>query len=189
MKNNLTYCVSKSFGDRYQTVVVAMSVATKAWENSSDVSYKHIATLDGNCNATTSGVVFDVRPVNVSGEYFARAFLPHQPRVERNILIDESSFNLNPDDKLQLTGILRHELGHTLGFRHEDTRQEAGKCFEDKDWLPLTSYDALSVMHYPECNGLGDWSLGLTDKDVLGAACMYGGAKGAPFDKAKCNKV
>jgi hypothetical protein len=185
-KNNLTYCVSKTFGNRYQTVVDAMAVATKAWEEASNVSYKHLATLDEVCNETISGVIFDVRPVNVSGEYLARAFFPRQPREERSVLIDESSFDLNPDGKLQLAGILRHELGHTLGFRHEQTRPEAGKCFEDKDWVPLTSYDAFSVMHYPQCNGLSDWSLMLTKKDKLGAACHYGGAKGAPFDEAKC---
>ncbi len=185
-KNNLTYCVSKSFGNRYQAVVDAMADATKAWEGASDVSYKHVVSLDGNCDAQTSGVIFDVRPVNVSGAYFARAFFPRQPRNERNVLIDESSFNLKPDSKLQLAGILRHELGHTLGFRHEQTRPEAGKCFEDKAWVPLTSYDAFSVMHYPQCNGLGDWSLTLTDTDKLGAACQYGGAKGVPFDEAKC---
>jgi len=187
-KRNLTYCVSKSFGNRYQAVVDAMAAATKAWEGASDVTYKHEVTLDGNCDAKTDSIIFDVRPVpdNVSVTYLARAFFPRQPRGERNVLIAEKSFNLKPDGKLQLVGILRHELGHSLGFRHEQTRPEAGICFEDKEWIPLTSYDAFSVMHYPQCNGLGDWSLTLTDTDKLGAACQYGGAKGVPFDEAKC---
>lgn len=185
-KNNLTYCVSTSFGPRHQAVIDAIGIAASAWTNSSNVSYMHVPTLDGNCDASTSGVVFDVRPVNVSGKYFARAFFPRQPREQRNVLIDETSFNLKPSDKLQLAGILRHELGHTLGFRHEQTRPEASKCFEDKEWVPLTSYDAFSVMHYPQCNGLGDWSLNLTEKDKLGAACFYGGPIGVAFDVAKC---
>jgi serine protease len=33
-------------------------------------------------------------------------------------------------------------------------------------------------MHYPQCNGGGDWSLALTDSDRLGAACIYGAASG-----------
>jgi hypothetical protein len=126
--------------------------------------------------------MFDVRPVNF-GDYLARAFFPDEPRAARNVLIDESSFQLDPPpEKLQLVGILRHELGHTLGFRHEHTRPESGTCFEDSNWRPLTSYDAFSVMHYPQCNGQGDWSLILTDRDQHASACLYGPATGFTVD-------
>jgi hypothetical protein len=118
--------------------------------------------------------------------YLARAFFPGDARPSRNILIDDSAFNLNPNDKLTLVGILRHELGHTLGFRHEHTRPNAGTCFEDNNWRPLTSYDAFSTMHYPQCNGGGDWSLELTAKDESGAACLYGAAPGFQIDSNIC---
>lgn len=100
-------------------------------------------------------------------------------------MIDGSAFNLGPG-KLSLVGIMRHELGHTLSYRHEQTRPEAGKCFEDRDWQPLTEYDAFSVMHYPQCNGLGDWALALTEKDEVGTACLYGAASGYTFDPTQC---
>ena len=41
----------------------------------------------------------------------------------------------------------------TIGFRHEHTRPEAGTCFEDNNWRPLTPYDSVSIMHHPQCNG------------------------------------
>lgn len=187
-KKNLTYCISKTFGDNYTKTKQAIQSATQAWEAVADVRFVHVDSLDEKCDANTPGVVFDVRPVNVGGEYLARAFFPRYARAQRNVLIDDSSFVLKPG-KLELVGILRHELGHTLGYRHEQTRPEAGKCFEDKNWVPLTSYDAFSVMHYPQCNGLGDWSLSLTEKDKLGAACLYGPANGSAFDPASCGRI
>jgi hypothetical protein len=180
-KTQLTYCVSSTFGSRHDAVVQEMKNATGAWEQVAAVKYSHVPAQDATCTASNQNVVFDVRPVNV-GSYLARAFFPNEPRSGRNVLIDQSSFQLDPNETLKLVGILRHELGHTLGFRHEHTRPEAGTCFEDNDWRPLTSYDAFSVMHYPQCNGQGDWSLTLTNKDKNASACVYGAAMGFTID-------
>lgn len=188
MKKNLSYCISRTFGPDYTRVAAALKAATQAWEAVSDVRYVYRADLDGQCDATTPDVVFDVRPVDVGGTYLARAFFPRSPRPQRNVLIDRTGLAL-PPGKLTLEGILRHELGHTLSFRHEHTRPEAGKCYEDKDWKPLTSYDGFSVMHYPQCKGLGDWSLTLTDKDKTGAACLYGAAPGFTLAPDACTKI
>lgn len=184
-KKALAYCVSNDFKGDYQRVVLAMAEATKAWEAASDVKFSHSPWLDVLCNNATTDVIFDVRPVNVNGQYLARAFFPRFPREQRSLLIDRTALNLKPG-KLTLAGVLRHELGHVLSFRHEQTRPEAGACFEDNDWKTLTSYDGFSVMHYPQCNGLGDWSLVLTEKDVIGASCLYGAPKGKSFDVSIC---
>jgi hypothetical protein len=168
---NLTYCISRtSFGSRYNTVVSAMSSATAAWEGTARVNFVHSSSLDGSCSRTTSGVVFNVRQVS-GGSYLARAFFPSTSRSGREVLIDTTSFgSISP---YTLTGILRHELGHTLGFRHEHTRPEAGTCFEDNSWRSLTTYDAASVMHYPQCNGSNRGDLVLTSRDKSGARALY----------------
>ena len=185
MQGQLEYCVSRTgFGARYDAVVQDMAAATGAWEKVAAVKFKHDVDQDGACGPTNASVVFDVRPVNAGGQYLARAFFPNEPRADRNVLIDGSSFDLEPGEKLQLVGILRHELGHTLGFRHEHTRPSSGPCFEDDEWRGLTTYDPFSVMHYPQCNGQGDWSLTLTPRDKNGAACLYGPAPGFAIDPA-----
>ena len=185
-KRQLTYCVSTSFGNQYGQMVADMQAATGAWEAVANVDFIHVGGQDGSCTASNSNVAFDVRPVNVNGQYLARAFFPNEPRSSRNVLVDNSSFGLDPNGTLSLQGILRHELGHTLGFRHEHTRPDSGTCFEDNNWRPLTSYDAFSVMHYPQCNGQGDWSLTLTNIDQNGSACLYGPAQGFTIDSSIC---
>lgn len=168
---NFTYCISSSsFGSRYNAVVNAMNSATATWEATARVNFVHSSAKDSACTTSTSGVVFNVRQVT-GGSYLARAFFPSSSRAAREVLIDSTAFgSISP---YTLAGILRHELGHTIGFRHEHTRPEAGTCFEDNNWRALTTYDAASVMHYPQCNGSNGGDLVLTSKDKTGARALY----------------
>lgn len=147
-----------------------MRDAARAWESAADVHFRHDASQDASCNASNPNVVFDVELV--SGQpYLARAFFPNYARGNRNLNIDATSFSAAP---YTLTGILRHELGHTIGFRHEHTRPEAATCFKDNNWRPLTPYDAASVMHYPQCSGTNTGDLTLTAMDSTGVRNLYG---------------
>jgi len=172
-KLSLTYCVSTSFGVNYNNVVQAMASAAAAWEMAATINFIHVSNQDSNCNSNNLNVVFDVSPTS-GKSYLARAFFPSYSRSIRNVLIDAKSFGtIIP---YTLAGILRHELGHTLGFRHEHTRPEASaaSCFEDNSWRALTNYDSASVMHYPQCNGTNSGDLILTQLDKDGVASLYG---------------
>jgi hypothetical protein len=176
-KVQLTYCVSKQFdtqaAGRYNQVVQAMLGATQAWEAAANVKFQHVAAQDTNCTANNNNVLFDVSPTN-ENQYIARAFFPDAGRAVRNVLVTSQGFNLGAGVKYNLTGVLTHELGHALGFRHEHTRPEAGTCFEDNQFEGLTPYDKNSVMHYPQCNGNQNTALTLTQQDITGVQALYG---------------
>ncbi len=170
----LTYCVHRAFGQRHRAMVEAMRAATADWDHRGRVSFRYVPEEDPYCDPSNDRVVFNVQPT--SGQpYYARAFLPSTPRVYRNILVDEQAWHAPP---YTMTGFMRHELGHVLGFRHEHARRAdlPYHCApEPNDHRPLTAYDPASVMHYPWCHGAasGDFTLTLSDRE--GMVSVYGG--------------
>lgn len=172
----LTYCVSNNFGANKQAVIDSMKVAAEnGWEKFADVNFTYVPAQDANCTAANPNVLFDINPVNSNGQYLARAFFPNSPRNERNVLIDNSVFQAGGTGGVPFANIVAHELGHTLGFRHEHIRPEANAtaCVEDTQFRGLTTYDAASVMHYPQCNGTSQ-SLAFTQRDQQGVVALYG---------------
>jgi hypothetical protein len=166
---NLTYCVSTKFGSRYTDVVNAMAAGAALWEGASNrINYVHVSSQDGSCTTRNNNVLFSVEPVQTT-QYIARAFFPSTSKRSRNVLVDDSIWTAGSWTPANIMG---HELGHTLGFRHEHTRPEAGTCFEDNNWVPLTPYDSASIMHYPQCNGTSN-NLSMTSTDRQGAATAY----------------
>jgi MYXO-CTERM domain-containing protein len=175
-KKSLTYCVSNTFGANKQAVIDAMRTAAEnGWEKMADVNFTYVPAQDANCNASNTAVMFDVNPVNANGEYLARSFFPNSTRADRNVLIDNTVFQAGGTGGVPFPNILAHELGHTLGFRHEHIRPEANatNCVEDNEFRGLTTYDSASVMHYPQCNGTAT-TLAFTQKDREGVVSLYG---------------
>jgi hypothetical protein len=168
---NLTYCVSNKFGKRKAAVVKAARQGTALWEKASTaINFTHVKTADATCTVGNNKVVFPIEPT-ASQAFIARSFFPSTPDARRNVLVNPVSMLTTP--AWPPGNILGHEFGHTLGFRHEHTRPEAGVCFEDLNWRPLTPYDSASIMHYPQCNGTS-LDLSFTQTDAEGVVALYG---------------
>ncbi|HET9211354.1 MAG TPA: S8 family serine peptidase [Thermoanaerobaculia bacterium] len=174
-QRNLAYAVDRnSFPDEanYKMVVDAMQKATKDWTDACSECQLHFTHLqDQDRSPSQEKVSFTVRYQDVGGDYIAVSFFPHDPPLRRYLDIDPSYFTANFDK----VGILRHELGHILGYRHEHIRGVPGCYSEDNKWQPLTPYDPKSVMHY-FCGGEGSLKLELTALDREGHHKLYGPA-------------
>jgi hypothetical protein len=173
----LSYCILRNtFADEreYRIVRQSMEDATGAWERTCGVKFQHRASLDSSPTTRVDGVTFTVRKLDAGGRFIAAAFFPNDPPERRRIVIDPSFYA--DDLGFDRVGVLRHELGHVLGFRHEHIRSEAPAACPDEDLgedLPLGAYDPKSVMHY-FCGAVGSRELQISEVDVAGAQRLYG---------------
>lgn len=182
----LSYCVFlESFPDRESYVMVRDNLATAAqdWQSTCGVRFIYHPEFDNHPDPAVQlekidpKLVFAVRYLDTGGEVIASAFFPTQPPRRRRVFIDPSYYA----DSLiyDRVGVLRHELGHILGFRHEQNRNEAPPdCSKDRnlsisELAELTVYDYKSVMHY-FCGGVGSREMTITALDVEGAQKLYG---------------
>jgi hypothetical protein len=131
-----------------------------------------VPSLDASVSVRPQGVLFPVRYIGAGGAFIAASFFPNDPPNRRRVLIDPSYFTTAFDH----VGVLRHELGHVIGFRHEHIRSGAPPSCPHEDTtgtLDLTAYDPKSVMHY-FCGKVGSRKLEITQVDRVGAQKLYG---------------
>jgi hypothetical protein len=173
----LTYRVARQMfttEDRYNLAVECMQKATGAWEDTCGIKFEHQQALDARPGADPAGAIFSVREIDANGSFIAASFFPNDPPVRRRVLIDPSFYSDNVG--FDRVGVLRHELGHVLGFRHEHIRSGAPPvCPQESttDTIDLTKYDPQSVMHY-FCGGVGSRTLAITALDRDGSQRVYG---------------
>ncbi|KUL35916.1 zinc metalloprotease [Actinoplanes awajinensis] len=172
----LRYCVLRqTFPEHewYTEIVENMLRATEDWAAVCGVDFEYVKKADDSDSLRPPGVVFPVRHIDTGGTFIAAAFFPNDPVSRRRVLIDPSYFSTTGYNRV---GVLRHELGHVLGFRHEHTRSGAPQVCPDEDMtgtFDLTAYDPHSVMHY-FCGGVGSRALAITEVDRAGSQFLYG---------------
>jgi hypothetical protein len=170
-QRQLTYSVDReSFPSRaqYQTVVDGMQAAAQDWMFCQEcaISFVHKPTLDPGPKA--GQVTFIVRySANIDGS-FAVGFFPKAPAALRYVHITPAYFTTDYDR----VGILRHELGHLLGYQHEQAVGVPGCAREGNNWQEVSPYNPRSVMHYL-CGGGGTKRLVLQNTDKAGHRATY----------------
>jgi hypothetical protein len=199
--SKLKYCIRKSTfnGDteRYEDVKRRMQQACRDWEEKCNIQFEYMESLDsaqlGRVFPTDSQgkrqVLFVVAQYEL-GETIARAFFPNDFINKRMLLIDFDEY-YSPSHKMDKTGILRHEIGHILGFRHEHIADNAPTWSSDyctqetsSGSIEITAYDRASVMHYPCERKLMEGplkenlELKITASDEIGARSIYGPSGG-----------
>nr|WP_310523741.1 hypothetical protein [Polymorphobacter sp.] len=171
-KRALTYAVERaSFPDAatYQVALAGVRDAATAWTSACPacgLSLTHAVAQDAAPDE--NAVTFIVTYLPEDSGLLALAFFPNDPVHKRRLYI----FPAWSTTTVDRTGILRHELGHVLGYRHEHIRGIAGCENESGEWRPLTPYDKKSVMHYL-CGNAGDAKLRLTQSDIAGHRQLY----------------
>lgn len=158
----------------YEAIKREIAQAAREWEQVCGVKFQHLTDLDGGVDPNGPKPVFTVQEFQ-RPDYYALAFLPNYPIAERILFVDACYLSADHDR----VGILRHELGHVLGFRHEHIRtaDRGGYGREEHEDLtaPITDYDSESVMHYPPPHERSDFKL--SEFDRRGAVYLYGGPR------------
>lgn len=120
----------------------------------------------------------------------ALCFLPSQPKEERILKINAQLFNyVTKNAKWDAVGMLRHEVGHILGFGHEFVKLDEWKNHvkitelqneeihqNRKELAPFVPEDKSSIMNYPSYGGSVMFRFSETDK--LLAKAYYGSPEG-----------
>lgn len=177
----IKYCIMRSsFSSKtaYDSVVTDMRAAINDWMHACNIRFQYVPDLDRkeiDLDAYPNQILFIVRQFDAQGDFIAQSFFPADLQFKRLLLLDNSFFS----SAYSRTGVLRHELGHILGFRHEHIWSTDASCSgesiieEELGAQPVTKYDPYSVMHYPCGQNKDNFVFALTSFDKEGSLKVY----------------
>lgn len=192
---DIKYCVSDNFGADKATWVSRIAQATADWTRIVNVRFRYLSEHDDSCSADTDEVDFAAVRRDGINLYCGASKLiwsggcPTSNGVIDTgvLLIDPARDVTNGGSRPNMTpvGVLRHELGHILGLRHEHpwgsfTCQGEVIDYPAEDitgvQLGHVAYDSLSVMHYPDaiCGGNPQGTYAITNADSNSVQVLYG---------------
>jgi len=176
----ITYCIDRasfsSVANGYNRVKTSVQQAVIDWENVCGVKFVYHSELDGRPGLILGkdiDFIISYKAIT-SDNYVSTSFFPEDPQNLRMLLVYAAYWNTpyNP------VGVFRHELGHVLGFRHEESinSPDIPSYCRQTPTPGQTSigirYDNVSVMHY-YCGGNGTLELNFSDNDKLAFAMIY----------------
>lgn len=204
-KLELSYCINGMPGedaenvDAYHKMIRALHSTMAEWERVSGANFVHVREDDtpevppfvieqggiqrarADC-VTATKAYFGVISLLTAPQGVTNAVPQawNDPVLEpiggdlvRTILLQNGPIAGFGDEPLLL--VLRHELGHMMGFGHEEFNDPvAGEdgC-SDPDPRPLTPVDPISVMTTPGCTGFSDAADQLTHYDRLSTFFLH----------------
>jgi len=204
-KLELSYCINGMPGEdaeneaAYHKMIRALSSTMAEWERTTGTNFVHVAEDDtpeltayvieqggqqvarADCVAGTKAYFGAISVQNAAqGVSNAVPQAWNDPELEpiggnlvRTILLQNGPIGGFGDEQLLL--VLRHELGHMMGFVHEEVNHPGsmGNGCSDADPRLLTPVDPSSVMSTPGCTGFSDGAEQLTHYDRLSAFFLH----------------
>ncbi|HEV7782074.1 MAG TPA: hypothetical protein VGO58_12460 [Chitinophagaceae bacterium] len=180
----IKYCVrKKSFSvgsTEYDQVRDNMARAVSDWMGTCNVKFEYVAIADTAKDPEMYGIDFTVESVKPGSSLkeIAISFYPDDPKPLRVLRVLPGYWTTDKNK----VGLLRHEIGHILGFQHEQAAYIKLAPLECRQYYPeilksprriSMNYDRYSVMHY-FCGNAGTKDMYFSQTDSMGFVSVYG---------------